>query len=261
MRNIKLIVQYDGTEFCGWQSQRQGERTVQDTLESAVEKLTGQFSTVHGSGRTDSGVHALAQVACFDTLSEHAVDVIKRALNAMLPPDLRVLSVEEADRQFHPRKSSTSKRYSYLISNTQVLSPFARRFSWHIPQPLDMNAMDEAAMRLVGKHDFSCFMAAGSDVTNAVRNLRELNVLDAESVSFLGLALRAPEGGRFVLIEAEAPGFLRHMVRNIAGTLVEVGKGAMDPSVMGELILSHDRGLAGPTAPPQGLFMISVEYK
>jgi tRNA pseudouridine38-40 synthase len=260
MRNIKLILQYDGTDFCGWQSQRQGERTVQDTLEDAIEKLTGQRASVHGSGRTDSGVHALAQVASFDTLSDHPVDVIKRALNAMLLPDLRVLAVEEADRLFHPRKSSISKRYIYLISNTQVLSPFARRYSWHIPQTLDLHAIDEAAMRLVGKHDFSCFMAAGSDVTNAVRNLRELSVFDSESVSFLGMALRAPEGGRFVHIEAEGPGFLRHMVRNIAGTLVEVGRGAMEPSAMGELLDSRDRRLAGQTAPPQGLFLVSVEY-
>lgn len=260
MRNIKLVVQYDGTEFSGWQSQSQGERTVQDTLEAAVERLTGQCSTVHGSGRTDSGVHAIAQVACFDTLSEHPVDVFKRALNSMLPQDLRVLSVEEADRLFHPRKNAKSKRYSYLISNTQVLSPFALRYSWHVPHTLDMNAMDEAAMRLLGEHDFSCFMASGSDVTNAVRNLRELSVFESESVSFLGLALRAPEGGRFVLMEAEAPGFLRHMVRNIAGTLVEVGKGAIDPTDMSALLDFRDRGQAGPTAPPQGLFMISVDY-
>jgi tRNA pseudouridine38-40 synthase len=260
MRNIKLLLQYDGTDFRGWQSQKQGERTVQDTLEEAVERFTGQRSTVHGSGRTDSGVHALAQVAAFDTLSGHPVDVIKRALNAMLPPDLRVLAVEEAEKLFHPRKNSISKRYTYLISNTQVLSPFARRYSWHVPQALDLNAMDEAAMRLVGKHDFSCFMAAGSDVANAVRNLRELSVFDSESVSFLGLGLKAPEGGRFVLIEAEAPGFLRHMVRNISGTLVEVGRGAMEPSAMGEMIESRDRNLAGPTAPPHGLFMVSVEY-
>jgi len=225
-----------------------------------VEKLTGQCSTVHGSGRTDSGVHALAQVACFDTLSEHPADVIKRALNAMLPSDLRVLSVEEVERKFHPRKSAVSKRYAYLISNTQVLSPFAVRYSWHVTHELDLRAMDEAAMRLVGEHDFSCFMASGSDVVRPVRNLRELNVLDRESVSFLGLPMRAPEGGRFVLIEAEGSGFLRHMVRNIAGTLVEVGKGAMDPGSMANILESRDRALAGPTAPPQGLFMVSVDY-
>ena len=260
MRNIKLTLSYDGAEFSGWQSQKQGERTVQDTLEAAVERLTGSRSSVNGSGRTDSGVHALAQVAAFDTLSEHPVDVIKRALNAMLPPDLRVLSVEEAQWTFHPRKSAAAKRYAYMISNTQVLSPFARRYSWHVPFELDLAAMDEAAMNLIGEHDFSCFMAAGSGVENAVRNLRELVVSVSESVSFLGLGLRAPEGGRFVLIEAEGSGFLRHMVRNIAGTLVEVGKGAMAPSYMRELLDSRDRGLAAPTAPPQGLFLASVEY-
>ena len=260
MRNIKLLLQYDGAEFCGWQSQKQGERTVQSTLQEAVEKLTGDCSLINGSGRTDSGVHALAQVAAFETASEHSVQVIHRALNAMLPADLKVLTVDEAPLSFHPRKGAKSKRYAYIISNAPLMSPFARRYAWHVSYELDIDAMKEAALSLVGERDFKCFMAAGSSVKGTVRELRELSVIVSDRIEVMGLALGAPGGGRFIRIEAEGSGFLRHMVRNIAGTLIEVGKGAMEPAFMDELLASGDRGLAGPTAPSQGLFMVSVVY-
>jgi len=260
MRNIKLTLSYDGTEFAGWQSQSQGERTIQATLAAAIERLTGERSTVRGSGRTDSGVHAIAQVASFETASERPVDVLKRALNALLPSDLRVTEAEEVAASFHAQKSARLKRYSYIIANTPVLPPFMQRYCWHMPHEMNIDAMTEAAARLPGERDFRCFMAAGSTVKTTVRALTGLNVSAAGSAGFLGLELKAGGGGRFIRIEAEGKGFLRHMVRNIAGTLVEVGKGAMAPSFMEELIAAGDRGQAGPTAPAQGLFLVSVEY-
>lgn len=259
MRNIKLTLSYDGSQCCGWQSQKQGELTVQGVMEDAIERLTGMRASLSGSGRTDSGVHALAQVAAFETASEHSPEIFVRALNSMLPPDIRVLSAEEAPEGFHPQKSARGKRYAYLISNTRVVSPFVRRYTCHAPQSLDLRAMDEAAMRLVGEHDFSCFMASGSSVKTTQRNLRELSIISSNSVEFLGLGLHAHDG-QFIRIEAEGSGFLRHMVRNIAGTLLEVGKGAMEVSFMDELLASRNRKLAGPTAPAEGLFLVSVAY-
>lgn len=260
MRNIKLILQYDGTDFCGWQGQSQGERTVQDTLEAAIARLTGACAPVVGSGRTDSGVHALAQVAAFQTDSGHSVQVLRRALNAMLPPDLRVIKALDMAPEFHPIKSARSKHYMYIISNTPVLSPFARRYAWHLRGGLDIAAMRDAASHMIGERDFRCFMASGSGAKTTVRELTSLEVDATNSIQFMGMKLDAERGGQYIRVDARGGGFLRHMVRNIAGTLVEVGKGAMRPSDMHKLLESGDRGLAGPTAPAQGLFMVAVEY-
>lgn len=259
MRNIKLTIAYDGTDFAGWQSQAQGERTVQDTLAEAIARLTSERTVLIGSGRTDSGVHALAQVASFETGSQHPPEVMLRALNAMLPRDLRVTVVEDAPADFHPQKSARRKRYSYLICNAGVVSPFALRYAWGLHHDLNIDAMEQAAARLTGERDFRCFMAAGSSVGTTVRELFSLDVGVTDSVSFLGFHIGQP-GGRFIRIDAEGGGFLRHMVRNIAGTLVEVGKGAMQPGEMDGLLACRDRGQAGPTAPAGGLFLVSVEY-
>lgn len=260
MRNIKLTLAYDGSHFAGWQTQRQGERTVQGILSDAVERITGDWSPVLGSGRTDSGVHALAQVASFETRSLHSLDVFKRALNAILPHDVRVLDVEDMPATFHPIRDSIRKNYSYLICNAPVHSPFAKRFSWGVSYHLDIEAMREAASMLVGKHDFSSFMAVGSSVRDMVRDVSVLNVNSYDKVGFFGLDLTACDDGCFIRIDVTGSGFLRHMVRIIAGTLVDVGKGVMHPAFMKELLVSGDRTLAGTTAPPEGLFMISVEY-
>jgi len=260
MRNIKLTLSYDGTDFSGWQSQSQGERTVQSTLADAIERFTGERPSVRGSGRTDSGVHALAQVASFMTVSKHAAEVFERALNAMLPPDLRVRKAEDVPTSFDAQNSAKQKKYSYMIANTPVLSPFMRRYCWHMPQGLDPGAMAEAASSLEGELDFRCFMAAGSSVKTTVRELIRLEVSAAGHARFLGLELKLDGAGKFIRIDAVGTGFLRHMVRNIAGTLVEVGKGALTPSYMAELIAAGDRDMAGPTAPAEGLFLVSVEY-
>jgi len=256
MRTVRLKLQYEGTDFQGWQSQAQGERTVQDVLEAAIKKITNEDARVTSAGRTDTGVHALEQVATFPTSSTLSADTLSRALNAVLPFDVRVLEVRDAPEDFHPRYSAASKRYVYLIANMEVLSPFVSRYAWHVRRPLDAGAMREAALHLTGEHDFRAFMAAGSSVKTTVRKLTSFEIAEATTINFLGFTLR----GRFLRIEAEGNGFLRHMVRNISGTLVEVGKGRMDAGYIKEILLSGNRDLAGPTAPARGLFLERITY-
>ncbi len=255
MRNIKLILAYDGTGFEGWQRQLSG-RTVQGVVEDAVVRLTGAHSDVHSAGRTDAGVHALGQVAAFRTASALPAGTVMRALNAMLPPDVRVLGAQDAPDGFHPRYAAHSKRYRYLIHISACPSPFAARYVWWLPHALDLSAMREAALELVGTHDFRAFMASGSSVKTTVRTITALTIEEGGAVPFLGMAL----DGRLISITAEADGFLRHMVRNIAGTLVEAGSGKCPAAQMRRILQSCDRGLAGPTAPGRGLFMEQVYY-
>lgn len=255
MRNIKLVLEYEGTAYRGWQSQKEGP-TVQSTLERCIAGLTGEQCHVMGAGRTDSGVHALGQVAAFKTSSELDAATIKRALNALLPPDIRVRAASEEDESFHPRYSSSLKTYFYLVSNTSHASPFLRRYVWRVPQKLDMGAMSRAAALLEGKHDFRAFMGAGSSVRSSERTLSMLSVEYLDGIGFLGAGI---EGG-FVRITVRGDGFLRHMVRNIVGTLVEVGRGKLEAEAVKGIIASGERSEAGPTAPPQGLFLEKVLY-
>lgn len=256
MRNIKLTLQYDGTDFSGWQAQARGERTVQAVLGGGISRLTGEKPRLAAAGRTDAGVHALGQVACFRTASRLPAATIKRALNALLPPDLRVASAVEVDEAFHPRYSAVGKRYFYLIANTDFVSPFAGRYAWRLPSALDLRAMKDAAGRLEGEHDFRAFMGAGSGVKGTVRRITRLAVERKKSLAFLGARL---DGG-FIKVTVEGTGFLRHMARNIVGTLAEVGRGRLGPESVGDIIESGDRGAAGPTAPARGLFLESVFY-
>jgi tRNA pseudouridine38-40 synthase len=255
MRNIKLLIQYDGTCYHGWQSQKQGESTIQSVLEECVIRLTGKGG-LKGAGRTDSGVHALGQVALFRTSSELPIPTIKRALNAMLPGDIRIISVEQADEPFHPRFSAVSKSYLYLIANTDIVSPFLGRYAWQVPQKLNIKAMKMAADGLVGRHDFRAFMGSGSSVKDTIREVTSLTVKSSNSINFLGFRL----SGRFVKIGVEGDGFLRHMVRNIVGTLVEIGKGKIETGSIHDILASGDRRLAGPTTPARGLFLLKVDY-
>ena len=255
MRNIKLLIQYDGTRYHGWQSQKQGEPTVQAVLNDCVIRLTGRGG-LKGAGRTDAGVHALGQVAQFSTSSELPVATIKRALNAMLPDDIRVLSSEQADGPFHPRYSATSKSYFYLIANMDNVSPFLSRYVWQVPHRLDIKEMKRAAEGLVVRHDFRAFMGSGSSVKDTIREVTALTVQSSSSIGFLGFKLR----GKFIKIAVEGDGFLRHMVRNIVGTLVDVGSGKKVVDSVQDILSSGDRRLAGPTAPAKGLFLVKVEY-
>jgi tRNA pseudouridine38-40 synthase len=247
MRTLKLTIQYDGTDFVGWQRQSNGV-SIQGLLEDALAPIEGQAVTVHGAGRTDAGVHALAQVA--SVTLENALDTptLGRALNAVLPAAVRVLVVEEVEPAFHARFSAVSKTYEYRIINAPLVSVFLHRYVWHVPQPLDVEAMRAAGAGLVGRHDFAAFQGAGSDVTTSERTILDFGIDD---------------GGGFdlpVVVRIKGDGFLRHMVRNIAGTLVEIGTGRWDPWRLLAVLDSRNRAEAGPTAPARGLVLTHVAY-
>lgn len=247
MRTLRLTLQYDGTAYVGWQRQATGV-SIQGLIEEALAPIEGAPVVVHGAGRTDAGVHALAQVATVGLNAAIPTDTLARALNAVLPADVRVLAIEEADPAFHARFSAAGKVYEYRIVNAPLVSPFLVRYVWHLTQPLDLAAMRAGAECLVGTHDFAAFQGAGSTVTSTERTVRSIVWEDGGGYD-LPLVMRI-EGG----------GFLRHMVRNIAGTLVEVGIGRWAPDRVGAILESRDRTQAGPTAPAQGLFLVRVEY-
>jgi tRNA pseudouridine38-40 synthase len=248
MRRLKLTLAYDGTNYAGWQSQPNAP-TLQDTLERALAKLTGESIRATASGRTDAGVHALGQVVSLSTGSRHGTQVFQRALNAELPDDFAVLAAEEVAEEFDARRSATGKLYRYLLDNGPIADIFQRRFRWHVVAPLDVPAMQEAANELIGRHDFSSFEASGSPRSSSVRTVKRCEVSRQP----------APRESE-INIEVEADGFLYNMVRNIVGTLVEVGRGAREVSWPGEVLRAADRRAAGPTAPPQGLFLVRVDY-
>ena len=259
MRTLKLTLSYDGTRLVGWQRQAEGE-SVQGVLEDALARFEGGPVTVHGAGRTDAGVHALGQVASVEVAFTHDVATLARALNAQLPEDVRVLSVEEAAPGFHARFSARSKTYRYCIRNGAVASPFERAYVWHVPQPLDVDAMRQAASRLLGRHDFSTFRSSGTDVPDAVRTLHRSDVTVSTATTTPLASRCSSDAGSLLTYEVSGDGFLRHMVRAIVGTLVEVGRGWRDPAQMDALLQARDRARAGATAPPHGLFLVRVDY-
>jgi len=251
---LKLTVAYDGTRLVGWQRQAEGD-SVQRVLEDALARFEGRPVTVHGAGRTDAGVHALGQVASVEVSFTHDASTLVRALNAQLPEDVRVLAIEEAAAGFHARFSARAKSYRYCIRNGPLASPFERAFAWHVPQPLDVGAMQQAAARLLGRHDFSSFRSIGTDVPDAVRTLQASAMVETSGAGpWLG------DAGPLLTYEVTGDGFLRHMVRAIVGTLVEVGRGWRDPAQMNALLEAKDRARAGATAPPHGLFLVRVDY-
>jgi tRNA pseudouridine38-40 synthase len=248
MRTIKLTLAYDGTDYAGWQVQ-QGRRTVQGVLEETLRKITRETVRVTGSSRTDAGVHALGQVAAFRTNSHLEPAVFRRALNALLPRDVAVLEAAEVAEGFDPIGQAVRKRYRYVIHDGPVRNVFHRHYCWKHPQPLDAEAMDRAATALRGKHDFASFENRGSQRLSTIRTILDIRVQR-------GWGDQRDQ----VTIEVEADGFLYNMVRNIVGTLVEVGRGAKPVEWVAEVLRSADRRLAGPTAPPQGLFLMWIEY-
>ena len=205
-----------------------------------------------GAGRTDAGVHALGQVASARIASGIARTSLGQALNALLSPDIRVLSVEDAPDEFNARFAARSKTYRYRIVNAAVMSPFERRFAWHVPRVLDVGAMGDAAAMLAGRRDFAAFQAAGGVASTSIRTLHRSRWLEQTPPGI--------EGGRILTYEVSGDGFLRHMVRNIVGTLVEVGTGRRAPASMAEVLASRDRAAAGPTAPAHGLCLVRVDY-
>jgi tRNA pseudouridine38-40 synthase len=261
MRPLKLTLQYDGTNYVGWQRQANGV-SVQQRVEEALQEVEGVPVTVTGAGRTDAGVHALGQVASFRL--EHPIDVasLYRALNARLPEDIRVTGVEEAPADFHARFSARAKTYRYRIFNGPQISPFERHYAWHVPHALDCAAMAAAARILEGRHDFAAFQAAGGDVRTTERTLFAVKLRKTAGAPgpFDAAAQAASASGELLVLDFCGDGFLRHMVRTVVGTLVEVGTGRRDVASVRELLTSGDRRLAGPTAPARGLFLVSVEY-
>ena len=249
MRTFKITLTYDGTEFSGFQRQANA-RSVQAEVEAALAPIEGSGVTVAGAGRTDSGVHALGQVASFKLASSIATNGLLHALNARLPEDVRVLTAEEVPHGFHARFSARSKVYRYRVSNTSVMSPFQRRFAWHISRKLDVGAMNAAAGELIGQHDFCCFQAKGGHVSTSTRTVTRSHWTEEPLAG----------GGRLLTYEIGGTGFLKYMVRNIIGTLAEVGDGRRAPQSIRELLASRNRAAAGPTAPPTGLYLVRVDY-
>ena len=258
MRSLKLTVAYDGTSFVGWQRQADGI-SIQGLLETILTAIDGAPVSVAGAGRTDAGVHALAQVASCTLASTLDTDTLGRALNAQLPADVRVLTVEDVPAAFHARFSATGKRYRYIVANGPLVSPFAARSAWHLTGRLDLATMQQAAAHLVGTHDFSAFQSTGTDVAHASRTVTLVEIADVTARPPSPLPADAVPGGRLLAFEVAANGFLRHMVRTLTGTLVEVGQGRRDPDLRG-LLASANRALAGPTAPAHGLWLVEVNY-
>jgi len=260
-RTLKLTIAYNGTRLVGWQRQADGD-SVQAALEDALARFEGAPLVVHGAGRTDAGVHALGQVASVRVTCVHDVETLLRALNAQLPDDVRVLHVEEVADGFHARFDARAKTYRYLIRNAPFVGPFERAFVWHVPQSLDVAAMQEAADSLVGTHDFAAFQSVGSVTSGTVRTLFSSRVALESGACVLSLA--GPDGrsvpGALLVYEVRGDGFLRHMVRTIVGTLVEVGRGWRAPDSIAQVLGGGLRHGAGPTAPPQGLFLVGVDY-
>ncbi|MBW1712896.1 MAG: tRNA pseudouridine(38-40) synthase TruA [Deltaproteobacteria bacterium] len=244
-RSYKLVMEYDGTGLAGWQRQKD-QPSIQGYIELAFSRLTNEKATVIGAGRTDAGVHARGQVAHFKTRSRLGRRELLRGANALLPRQIAVLSLEEAPPDFHARYQARSKIYDYDLYIAPVRSTLNRLYSWHIPSGLDLGAMSQALESLRGEHDFTSFQSTGSSTGSAKRR-----------IFTAGLSSR-PDG--LVRITLEGDGFLRHMVRAIVGTLVEVGRGQVSPEGFERILKAKDRSLAGMTAPAHGLCLREVKY-
>ena len=244
--NFKLTIEYDGTRYHGWQRQK-GDRTLQGEIERALETMTGQTITLNGSGRTDAGVHAYGQTAHFTCETRLSPDVFQKGLNSLLDADIVIRDCREMDPGFHARFDVRGKTYHYRIRNRPLPSALERLYVWHVRRPLNPAAMAEAAGCLAGEHDFKAFEGAGSPRTHTRRRIIQSKIVSD------------PEG--LVTYQVCADGFLRYMVRNIVGTLVDVGAGKTTVSEFRKILASGDRGRAGATAPPHGLYLMHVDYE
>jgi tRNA pseudouridine38-40 synthase len=246
VNNIRLTLQYEGTNYHGWQRQPR-DVTIQGLIEDKLEMMTGKPVTLHASGRTDAGVHALHQVCNFSSETEIPPDSIKNGLNSLLPDDIFIKKSEYVDPDFHSRYSAKSKSYEYRILNRREKDIFSRRYTWHIRDELDFKVMRKCLSLIMGKHDFIAFRSTGTSNVNSVRDIHRAELTDIDE-----------DGNAFFIFEAD--GFLKHMVRNIVGTIVDAGKGKITDSDFLEILESGDRKRAGYKAPPQGLFLTMVNY-
>jgi tRNA pseudouridine38-40 synthase len=265
MRNLKLILSYDGSEFAGWQVQPDAV-TVQGTLASAIGRITGENVLPQGSGRTDAGVHALAQVATFVTESSVPAANFVKALNDILPASVRVLEAEEAALDFHARKSARGKTYRYRIYRAAICPPFLARYVWHYPYPLDEPAMVQVAGLVEGEHDFTSFAAVDPERSAGVppafgssETARRREGAPVSNIRRIFSSSWERQGDEFVYA-VKGSGFLHHMVRNLAGTFILVGKGTLRAEAVTRILEARNRSAAGATAPARGLYLVNVEY-
>jgi tRNA pseudouridine38-40 synthase len=243
-RTFKVAIEYDGTDYHGFQYQA-GQQSIQGEIEKAVERLTGQAVRVNGAGRTDTGVHALGQVVSFRAETAIPTEKLSVALNSALPRDIRAVGAEETDERFHARFSAKRRAYVYVVLNREHPSAVFGRYTYHWPRPLDLDAMRAGAARLTGVQDFAAWANATDETVGTVREIHVCRVRRARS---------------FVLVQIEANAFLRGMVRNIVGTLMEVGSGKRRPEEIAEITRSCQRANAGPSAPARGLCLVRVKY-
>ncbi len=248
--NFKLLIQYDGTDFHGWQVQ-ENDRTIQGELERIIGTLEGRHVGVNGSGRTDAGVHAEGQVANVHIERPFTPEKLRAAINGNLSRDIRVMNVEQVPDDFHARFSAKGKTYVYRVVNAPVMSPFLRRFAAFESRPLNLTAMIEASRVFLGEHDWTAFSSAQGDSENKVRNITELTIQSTWD---------ARASANLIEFRVSANGFLRYMVRSLVGTLLEVGRGDKDSDTIQTAIITGDRNLAGTTAPAQGLTLVKVDY-
>lgn len=246
MRNIKLIVQYEGTRYQGWQRQKASDNTIQGKLEMLLSRMCKEPIELQASGRTDAGVHALEQVANFHTNSEMPVEEMKKYINMYLPEDIAVTAVSEAAARFHSRLNTRGKCYCYRVINSDVPDVFWRRFALEVPEELDVAAMESAASRLLGEHDFKSFTSAKKGKKSTVRQIEKISI---------------DRQGNLLSFTFVGNGFLHHMVRILMGTLLEVGKGERTPESMTEILEAASREQAGPLVPAKGLMLMKVYYR
>lgn len=254
-RNLKLTIEYDGTNYCGWQIQRfkKLKPSIQETLEKALQKILQKKVKIIGSGRTDAGVHALAQVANFKTNSQISLDRLQKGLNALLPDDIVIRKIEEVDSRFHSRFGVRSKVYSYTILNSDCRTAILKGYVYFYPNPLDIHLMRKEAQCLLGKHNFQSFCARGTNIKDMVRTIKRIRIKKTTSLLF---TVRCS----LITVDIEADGFLYNMVRNIVGTLLEIGRGKFHSGQLKKILYSHNRKFAGPTVPAKGLCLIKVNY-
>jgi tRNA pseudouridine38-40 synthase len=245
LKNFKIIIEYDGTSYHGWQRQQNGH-TIQEEIENALFIMTGEKTVLTASGRTDAGVHALGQVANFTFDTNLSAMDFQSGLNSLTRNDIVILSCDIVDENFHSRFSAKSKTYNYRILNRYLPAAINRQYAWHIRKTLDLVSMRRAAGHIIGSHDFKAFEGTGSPRSHTTRRVIKADIITQEN----GL----------IIFEIEADGFLRFMVRNIVGTLVDAGLGKMTSDDFKKILLSKDRSIAGATAPPNGLFLMGVKY-
>lgn len=253
MRTMMLLLAFDGAEFAGWQRQK-GQPTIQGEIERQLARMTGRAITLHGAGRTDAGVHALGMTASFETAAAIPCEGFRRGLNCLLPPAIRVRNVEEKEPDFHARFKARGKSYLYHLSTGEVESPTKRLYSCHVRHPLALEPIRQCLAQLVGEHDFAAFEGVGS------RDLDYQGGRGSVRTIFRAELVAEGEASPDLTIELTGDGFLRHMVRNIVGTLLEVGRGRMNPADFAAVLKARDRSAAGPTAPARGLFLKEVYY-